>query len=155
MLRVFEVETKQIKSGSQKIERGNEIEANRKVWNTSKNNSRKIYDRMKNVSIEDILLCINVSQVFDEPEPTFGIASLDIKNEEINWSEYTTIALLRYFSQTNTSDEKIFKNALRGYIQKYLHQQLAEIPVLVSDQHNLQRCLSVLDEMSLEYKVMS
>lgn len=169
MLKVYKVETEQTEASKEAIEASQELSAERFIAGLSEHkseyvqsldifedNHRKVYDVVKDVvkDNEYIVLCMVERWGLMPPETNFGLASLEPLLGQIFWRRWTSVNMQRNWN-SNIPEEPTFKKAFKRFVEEYFEQNMAKTPVLVSDQHNFQRCLSVLDEMSLEYKVMS
>lgn len=169
MLKVYRVETKQTEASKRAVEVSQELSADAFIAGMHEHrseyqhsldifseNHRKIYEKVKNLRGKEdwILLCIEERWGLSPPETNFGLASLE-SFREVFWRSWTTVNIQRSYNP-NIPEEPTFKNAFKRQIREYFDQEtISKTPVLVADQHNFERCLSVLDEMGLEYRVMS
>ncbi|MBI2449602.1 hypothetical protein HYV49_04875 [Candidatus Pacearchaeota archaeon] len=169
MLKVYKVETKQAEASKRAVEVSQDLTANEfisglsecrseynKILDIFEENHRKIYDVVRGIvkDNEYILLCMEERWGLGHPETNFGVASLEPLLGQIFWRSWTTVNMQRNYNP-DIPEEPTFKKAFKRFVKEYFEQKMAETPVLVSDQHNLQRCLSVLDEMGLEYKIIN
>ena len=125
-------------------------------------NHRRIYKKVKNVAKATcyIILCIEERWGLGPLETNFGYASLEPligKEGEVFWRSWTTVTMQRNFfpKRSDEEDKKIFKKGLARYINEFTYQTSSNVPILVSDQHNFQRCVNIVKEMRLEYELMS
>ena len=148
MISVFRVKTRQAE--------GDEIGIYRKYLNIFSENHKTAYEAIKSSSKGQgyILLCMKERWSLNPPETNFGLASLEPVLGEVFWRSWTTVNMQRQFNP-NIPEEPTFKSAFKRCIKEYLDQKLSKTPTLVSDEYNFQRCLDVLNEMGLEYKIMS
>lgn len=169
MLKVYSAETKQMEASERSKEVSSDPKAEgfieglyelRNEYNQTldvfEENHRKVYNKVKGLAGEGdyILLCLKERWGLSPQETNFGIADIQSSFIGVHWRNWTTVNLQRSL-YPNLSGEEIFKTALKSYISQYFDQKSVKIPILVSDQHNFQRCLAVLDEMEMEYEVMT
>ena len=169
MLKLYKVETKQTEVSEREVKVSQDPTAEgfisglsefRSEYNRSlalfSRNHKIIYDLVKDIARKEdyILLCLEDRWGLSPPNTNFGLASLESTLGEVFWRSWTTIDMQRSRYPSYT-DEEIFENAFNKFIKEYFDQSLSSVPILVSDQHNFQRCLDVLDGMGLEYEVMS